>query len=113
MAKGKLSMLHHGEEPAIMSTGGLALKQARHPLIDEKKVVPTDIYVGTDYRTSVITGPNTGGKTVSLKTSRLLFMMAQTDPHIPAQAGSQTPVFRHNFADIGDEQRLEQRRKTV
>lgn len=108
MAKGKLSMLQHGEEPQISEDGELVLKEARHPLLDPKKVVPIDLSIGGSYNTLVITGPNTGGKTVTLKTAGLLSMMAQTGLHIPAAGGSRIPVCKDIFADIGDEQSIEQ-----
>lgn len=108
MAKGKLSMLQHGEEPQISEDGELVLKEARHPLLDPKKVVPIDLSIGGSYNTLVITGPNTGGKTVTLKTAGLLSMMAQTGLHIPAAGGSRIPMWKDIFADIGDEQSIEQ-----
>ena len=108
MAKGKLSIAMNGEEPEISEDGVMQLRQAAHPLIDPKKVVPINIAIGEGYRTLVITGPNTGGKTVSLKTCGLLSLMAQSGLHIPAAPGSRIPVFRQVFADIGDEQSIEQ-----
>ena len=108
MAKGKLSCKMHASEPKIDIDGELRLISARHPLIEYKKVVPVDIRIGGDYRTLIITGPNTGGKTVSLKTAGLLVMMAQSGLHIPASHASTLPIFGEVFADIGDEQSIEQ-----
>ena len=108
MAKGKLSCNMHASEPKIDTDGELRLISARHPLIEYKKAVPVDIRIGGDYRTLIITGPNTGGKTVSLKTAGLLVMMAQSGLHIPASHSSTLPIFGEVFADIGDEQSIEQ-----
>lgn len=108
MAKGKLSCKMHANEPKIDRDGELRLISARHPLIEYKKAVPVDIRIGGDYRTLIITGPNTGGKTVSLKTAGLLVMMAQSGLHIPASHASTLPIFGEVFADIGDEQSIEQ-----
>ena len=108
MAKGKLSCKMHASEPKIDVDGELRLVSARHPLIEYKKAVPIDIKIGGDYRTLIITGPNTGGKTVSLKTAGLLVMMAQSGLHIPASHASTLPIFGDVFADIGDEQSIEQ-----
>lgn len=107
-AKGKLSAMLDGEEPIIDEGGVLDLKQARHPLIERKKVVPINLQLGDNYKTLVVTGPNTGGKTVTLKTVGLLVLMVQSGLHIPAASTSRIPVFEKVFADIGDEQSIEQ-----
>ncbi|MEF9921476.1 MAG: endonuclease MutS2 [Anaerovoracaceae bacterium] len=107
-AKGKLSCKMSGEEPTINENGYLEIIEGRHPLIDGKKVVPITVSVGKRYRTLVVTGPNTGGKTVTLKTIGLLAMMTQTGLHIPASSLSQMPIYENIFADIGDEQSIEQ-----
>lgn len=107
-AKGKLSLSYRGEEPHISDEGILDLKQARHPLLDQKKAVPINASLGRNYSTLIITGPNTGGKTVTLKTAGLLSMMAASGLHIPASSESIIPVFEDIFADIGDEQSIEQ-----
>lgn len=108
-AKGKLSAQMEAEAPNINENGYVNLKQARHPLIDKKRVVPINVSVGgKEYATLVVTGPNTGGKTVTLKTVGLLAMMVQSGLHIPALPSSQMPVFKQIYADIGDEQSIEQ-----
>ncbi len=108
MAKGKLSLMMDGAEPKIDEAGRLELNAARHPLLERDKAVPVNLSAGEHYRTLVITGPNTGGKTVTLKTAGLLSLMAQTGLHIPAAEGSKVPVYQNIFADIGDEQSIEQ-----
>jgi DNA mismatch repair protein MutS2 len=116
-AKGKLSSAMHAEQPQIAEDSGLLLKEARHPLLDEKKAVPITVTLGKvsdekEYHTLVITGPNTGGKTVTLKTVGLLAMMAQSGLHIPASGMSRIPVYEKIYADIGDEQSIEQNLST-
>ena len=107
-ARAKLSSAMHGIEPVIRTDGKLELKCARHPLIDAKKVVPVSLSLGVDFDTMVITGPNTGGKTVTLKTIGLLTLMAECGLHIPADDGSSIAIFETVLADIGDEQSIEQ-----
>ena len=106
-AKAKLSYKMDAV-PAETAERGIVLRRARHPLLDPAKAVPIDLELGSDYDTLVITGPNTGGKTVALKTIGLLSAMNQCGLHIPASDGSRLPVFRHILADIGDEQSIEQ-----
>ena len=107
-AKGLFSRKIGGEAADVTEGGPLHLVAARHPLIEADRVVPIDIQVGGPCRTLIITGPNTGGKTVSLKTAGLLSLMALSGLHIPASFRSKVPVYREMYADIGDEQSIEQ-----
>ena len=107
-AKGKLSWRMDATAPGLSDSGEIVLKRARHPLIDVKKVVPVTVCLGQDFDTLVITGPNTGGKTVTLKTLGLFTLMAACGLHLPADDGSAVGLFDAVLADIGDEQSIEQ-----
>ncbi len=107
-AKGKLSAKMKAEPPEINTDGILYIREGRHPLIDPKKVVPISVSLGKDFDTLVITGPNTGGKTVTLKTVGLFVLMAHSGLHLPAAPGTIIPLLRKVYADIGDEQSIEQ-----
>ena len=107
-AKAKLARKMRAETPTLTKKGAIILKQARHPLIDSTKIVPTDIAVGGEYDTLVVTGPNTGGKTVTIKTAGLLTLMAACGLMIPALSTSSVCICDAVFADIGDEQSIEQ-----
>ena len=107
-ARGKYAKSYDGSEPIFNEEGIIEIKLGRHPLLDPKTVVPINFRMGEDYNMLIITGPNTGGKTVSLKTVGLLTLMGQAGLHIPAFEGSRLSVFENVFADIGDEQSIEQ-----
>ena len=107
-AKANLSRNYNGTEPVFNENGYINIRKGRHPLLDRKKVVPIDISIGRDYRLLLVTGPNTGGKTVSLKTVGLLTLMGQSGLHIPAFDHSELAVYEDVFADIGDEQSIDQ-----
>ncbi len=107
-AKATLAKSYNGIPPAFNETGYINIRKGRHPLLDAKKVVPIDVYLGRDFRQLIVTGPNTGGKTVSLKTVGLLTLMGQAGLHIPAGDRSELAIFEEVFADIGDEQSIEQ-----
>lgn len=107
-ARAMLSKKMRGTRPLFPVEGYIEIKKGRHPLIDAKKVVPIDIHIGKDFSLLVVTGPNTGGKTVSLKTVGLFCLMGQAGLHIPAFDNSSLKIFDEIYADIGDEQSIEQ-----
>lgn len=107
-ARAQLSRSYNGTEPEFNTQGRIRIKKGRHPLLDPKKVVPVDIHIGEDFSLLVISGPNTGGKTVSLKTVGLFTLLGQAGLHIPAFDHSELSVFTEVYADIGDEQSIEQ-----
>ncbi len=107
-AKASLAKIYNGTAPIFNTEGKVRIRKGRHPLLDAKKVVPIDIHLGEDFDLLIVTGPNTGGKTVSLKTVGLFTLMGQAGLHIPAADRSQLAIFDEVYADIGDEQSIEQ-----
>lgn len=107
-AKAKLSRELNAVMPRLNRNNYVRIVRGRHPLISSDRVVPIDIWIGSDYRSLIITGPNTGGKTVTLKIVGLFALMVQSGIFVPANEGSEFPVFEHIYADIGDEQSIEQ-----
>ena len=111
-AKAKFARSYNGTQPIFNTEGIIDIKAGRHPLLEKHSVVPVDIRLGEEYNLLIITGPNTGGKTVSLKTLGLFTLMGQAGLHIPAMESSRLAVFEDVFADIGDEQSIEQNLST-
>lgn len=107
-AKGSLALSMHASKPIFNTKGYIHIREGRHPLLDKKKVVPITLMLGGDFDLLIVTGPNTGGKTVSLKTVGLFTLMGQAGLHIPALDRSELAIFENVFADIGDEQSIEQ-----
>jgi DNA mismatch repair protein MutS2 len=107
-ARGSLALSMNGSRPVLNTEGRIHIREGRHPLLDQKKVVPITVSLGEDFTMLIVTGPNTGGKTVSLKTVGLLTLMGQSGLHIPALDRSELAIFHQVYADIGDEQSIEQ-----
>lgn len=107
-AKGSLAKSYNGTAPLFNTEHRIRIRKGRHPLLDSHKVVPIDIHLGDDFDLLIVTGPNTGGKTVSIKTVGLFTLMGQAGLHIPANDRSELSIFHEVFADIGDEQSIEQ-----
>lgn len=107
-AKGQLAKVYNGTKPQFNQNGYIRIRQGRHPLLDKHTVVPIDIHLGDEFDLLIVTGPNTGGKTVSLKTVGLFTLMGQAGLHIPAADRSELSIFEEIYADIGDEQSIEQ-----
>ena len=108
LARGYLSITHKGIRPSLNNEGYVRIVKGRHPLLTDEKVVPVDLHLGKEFHTLIITGPNTGGKTVTLKTIGLFALMTQCGLHLPAENGTELGVFNSIWADIGDEQNVEQ-----